>query len=264
MALDSNIGWCHHTKNFWFGCDKIAPECAHCYIDRSLKRMGKEPWGQLYRAKVWNDVLQWERKAAKENLYYRVFTCSLSDFFHVKADPWRDEAWELIKATPHLVYLILTKRPELIDKRLPKDWGQGYPNVWLGTSVGCNQSLNKLDSLREKPAALKFISMEPLLEDISAKIDITGFDWGIVGGESGSDPEYIYDPMANWKQQLKLGGGRRYMLISWAERLWKLFDSQGKPFFFKQTTAKRPGQGEDALGHIVQEFPKAKGTWANA
>src|ERR1041385_5344292 len=122
MAENSNISWCHHTQNFWVGCDKIAPECAKCYIDRVLRRQGREPWGQLYRTKTWDKPLAWERKAAKENKYYRVFTCSLSDFFHVKADAWRPEAWEIIKKTPHLIWLILTKRPELIKKRLPSDW----------------------------------------------------------------------------------------------------------------------------------------------
>jgi protein gp37 len=129
---DSKIAWTDNTQNFWLGCDKIAPECAKCYIGRVLKRQGREPWGQLYRSKTWDNPLKWQRPAESQGICFRVFTNSLSDFFHADADGWREEAWEVIRRTPNLVYLILTKRPELIRKRLPQDWGQGWPNVWLG------------------------------------------------------------------------------------------------------------------------------------
>ena len=132
---NSGISWTHQTQNFWQGCDKIAPECAHCYIDRVLRKYGRKPWGQLYLTKsTWNDPWAWEAEAVRRKQYIRVFTCSLSDFFHAKADPWRADAWSIIKHTPHLVWLILTKRPELIEKRLPASWP--LPNVWLGVSVG--------------------------------------------------------------------------------------------------------------------------------
>ena len=60
---NSNIGWTHNTQNFWLGCDKIAPECAHCYIDRTLRRQGRKPWGHLYRTKTWENPIKWQREA---------------------------------------------------------------------------------------------------------------------------------------------------------------------------------------------------------
>src|SRR5947209_1783329 len=114
MAEKTLISWAHHTLNFWLGCDKVAPECSHCYFDRILLRQGREPWEQLYKSKTWTDAAKWEKKAAAAHEYRRVFTCSLSDFFHVKADEWRPDAWQVIKSTPHLIYLVLTKRPDRI------------------------------------------------------------------------------------------------------------------------------------------------------
>jgi protein gp37 len=261
---NSNIGWCHHTQNFWVGCDKIAPECAHCYINRVLARQGRKPWGQLYRTKTWTNPGTWERRAAKDNRYSRVFTCSLSDFFHSKADEWRADAWSIIRSTPHLIYLILTKRPELIESRLPDDWGHGYPNVWLGVSTGCRQTLNKMDSLRRipvHPSAVRFVSAEPLLEDIAPHINLEGFGWVIAGGESGGGPEYRWDSTADWRKEFA-APGRRIMDLTWADHLRQRCHELGIPFFFKQTTAYRSGQGEEALGKKIQEFPAAPGRWA--
>jgi protein gp37 len=121
--------------------------------------------------KMWNDPRKCELQTSIADHVLRVFSCSLSDFFHVKADPWRAEAWLIIKYTPHLVWLIFTKRPELIARRLPADCGEGYPNVWLGVSTGCSMTLNKMDTLRKIPAAVRWISSEPLLEDISQQIE---------------------------------------------------------------------------------------------
>jgi protein gp37 len=246
----------HNTQNFWVGCDKVAPECAHCYIDRLLIKQGREPWGKVYRTKTWAMPPRWERKATVANHALRVFTCSLSDFFHVKADPWRDEAWEIIKNTPHLVWLILTKRPALIEKRLPADWGNGYPNVWLGTSTGCVQTLNKMDALREIPCALRWVSTEPLLEDISQKINLVGYGWVVTGGESGFGQEYRWDSNADWRSEFERGG-RRTMLLKWSENLRDVTKAAGLPFMFKQVTNPRSGQGVNAIGdwHEVPDAP---------
>jgi protein gp37 len=122
-----------------------------------------------------------------------IFTCSMSDFFIEDADQWRPEAWEIIKDTPQHTWLILTKRPERIKDCLPPDWGDGYPNVWLGISVENNKNLHRLNSLAEIPCKLRFISAEPLLEtidftqEIDGKTPIDAFEWIILGGESGDD-----------------------------------------------------------------------------
>lgn len=262
MGENSNIGWTHHTHNFWVGCSKVAPECANCYIGRTLARQGREPWGAIYKTKTWRNLYRWEEKARLEKLYYRVFTNSLADFFDAKADDLRQVAWGDIRNTPHMIYLILTKRPERIMRCLPGDWGDGYSNVWLGVSTGCRMTLNKMDSLRNIPCALRFVSMEPLLEDIAPYINLDGCGWGIAGGESGEGPEHLWDALADWKDELKHPRGRRTMKMEWAQNLWKRFSLAGLPFYFKQITAFRSGQGENALGRKVHEFPDAPGMWA--
>src|SRR4051794_23403923 len=83
---NSNISWTHNTQNFWVGCDKIAPECAKCYIGRVLQRQGRQPWGRLYLTQTWAAPYAWQKTSAEKNECIRVFTNSLSDFFHAGAD----------------------------------------------------------------------------------------------------------------------------------------------------------------------------------
>jgi protein gp37 len=284
----SKISWTGGTWNPWIGCTKCSSECDHCYIDGPSMGFGKrDPWADIYITRTWNDPYTWEKELKDTNHAKRVFTCSLSDFFHAKVDgrrigsmsmsmhrraaqrwaciekfgdperrwwecTWRDAAWQVIKETPHITYQILTKRPERILNHLPKDWGAGYPNVWLGTSVGCNRTLSKIDSLRKVPAALRFISAEPLLEDISEKINLDGIGWLIVGGESGRGEEYRYDPADKRKRE----SGRRTMDLGWAYSLYMKANDAGIPFFFKQTTGARSGEGADRLtGKEIHEYP---------
>jgi protein gp37 len=262
MAADTGISWAHNTWNPWVGCDKVAPECAHCYIDRIIRKQKEDgefrkPWGEVYRAKTtWRSPVKWQVEAAANGQMLRVFTCSLSDFFHRDADPWRAEAWATIKHTPNLTWLVLTKRPVLIEARLPKDWP--YPNVWLGTSTGTVSTLNKMDVLRKIPIhekAVRWISAEPLLEDISSAINLDGFGWVVAGGESGSGTEYTWDrekPMTyDWQT-----GGRRTMQLQWAANLRDKTHAAGLPFMFKQVTAPNSGTGVNALGQDYHEFPE--------
>ena len=104
-----------------------------------------------------------------------VFTCSWSDFFLPEADPWRDQAWGIIKDTPHLIYQILTKRPGNIKTRLPSDWGLGYPNVWLGVSVEDQSVVDRAWNLAFIPAAIRFISAEPLIGPLDLVFLLTFF-----------------------------------------------------------------------------------------
>jgi protein gp37 len=280
---NTGISWAHQTQNFWMGCDKVAPECRHCYIDEFLRKHGHEPWGEVIRCKTtWDDPHRWEIDCAINDCAKRVFTCSLSDFFHDGADEWRNEAWRIIKKSSRLVWLILTKRPSLIAKRLPADWGEGYPNVWLGVSTGCNARLKQMDVLRKIPCALRWVSTEPLLEDISQQINLDGFGWVVTGGESGFGDEYLYNPADNWRvpparEMVMLPGhlddptveyseiphvaytnpGRRTMLLTWAENLRDVTKAAGLPFMFKQVTAPNSGVGVNALGRDWHEFPDA-------
>lgn len=255
MNRNSGISWTHDTWNPWLGCDKVSEECLHCYIGRELRKQHREPWGKVYRAiTTWRKPEKWQRDLQTTNIYMRMFTCSLSDFFHAKADDWRDEAWHIIHNTPNCVYLILTKRPERIARHLPADWGDGYPNVWLGTSIGSNKTIYRADVLRKVPAAVRFFSCEPLLEDISDKLDIGGIQWIIAGGESGEGEEYRYDPQSDWRNRPDTG--RRTMKLEWAYKLYMAANTAGTPYFFKQVTATRSGQGVDKLlGHEIHEFP---------
>jgi len=114
-----------------------------------------------------------------------IFTCSWSDFFHADADIWRQEAWDIIRKTPHHIYQILTKRPERIKKHLPVDWP--FDNVWLGSTVGIQSLLDqRMSSLIESPTCVRFLSMEPLLEPVNLNHWLKHLDWVIVGGESGT------------------------------------------------------------------------------
>jgi len=249
------------------GCDKVAPECAHCYIDRMIQKMkdpvtGKprQPWGQIFRTSQgnWNNPARWEKKAAKRGKAIRVFTCSESDFFHQGADEWRPGAWEIIKNTPHLLYQILTKRPGRIPSHLPPDWGAGYKNVWLGVTAGSNESMVQIDKLRAVAVGTRFVSAEPLLEDVSQKINLDGIKWLITGGESGPGAEYIWIAGTHFSEEQN---GRRKMQLTWAKNLQAACKQAGTVFYFKQVTASRSGQQADALGKIYHDYPQGPFPW---
>lgn len=160
--------------------------------------MNKAKWGDeapraRTSASVWNSVLAWEKKAIKTGKPIKVFCQSMSDFFDKQApDAWREEAWELIKATPHLRYQILTKRISLIEKKLPKDWGEAYDHVGFMCTVVNQQEADRdiMRLLRLKWShSVQWVglSIEPFLDRIHLDplwlVDC-GLDWIIVGGES--------------------------------------------------------------------------------
>ena len=184
MAENSKIGWTTHTFNPWWGCNKVSPECKFCYIDGLMRRAGKEPFKGPMRTVHWSKPLKWNRRAATTGERPRIFTCSMSDFFHPGADEWRPEAWKLIRQCVNLDWLILTKRPELIPDRLPSDWGDGYSNVWLGVTCGVQSSLHRISLIKKIPAKVRFISAEPLLESLDFRPHLDGsIQWTITGCE---------------------------------------------------------------------------------
>ncbi len=159
MGTKSNIQWCSDTWNPWHGCIKVSPGCKNCYMYTDKKRYGQDATIVTRSKTTFNAPYKLEGPL--------VFTCSWSDFFIEQADQWRDEAWEIIKNTPHLTYQILTKRPENILSRLPIDWGNGYENVWLGVSTENQETADeRIPLLLQTPAAVRFISAEPLLGPI--------------------------------------------------------------------------------------------------
>lgn len=259
MAENSQIQWTEHTWNPWHGCTKVSPGCKFCYMYRDKERYGQDPTTVLRSKTKFRDPLKWKDPA-------RVFTCSWSDWFIEEADEWRDDAWRIIKDTPHLTYQILTKRPENIADRLPVDWGEGYKNVWLGVSVE-NQDVadTRIPQLLKTPAQVRFLSVEPLLDAVSfrwAKWDgnyepgwrdrahnpnhldgLRKLDWIIVGGESGNESgRYRYRPSH----------------LEWYAEVVRQCGEAGVPVFVKQlgTYLAKELDLRDHHGGDINEWPE--------
>lgn len=206
------------------------------------KRYGNDP-SVVVRTKTWAQPLKWQREAERTGLPRRlVFVCSWSDFFHTDADPWRDEAWEVIRRCPDLIFQILTKRPERIADHLPSLWGDGWENVWLGVSVEDQAAANdRLFDFWTFPALIRFVSCEPLLYRVdieAAAYQADLLDWIILGGESGPRSRPIR--LAWFKE-----------ILSWA-RL------SGVPCFVKQLGAAwaRENGARHPKGGDPSEWPK--------
>ncbi len=185
MGEKTGIQWTDHTWNPWQGCEHVSPGCDNCYMFRDMRRYGKNPERVVRSSpQTFNKPLRWNREAAAAGVRRRVFLASWSDFFIKEADPWRDEAWAIVKACTHLDFQVLTKRHGRIATHLPADWGDGYPNAWLGVSAENRLWWDlRVPVLRRIPAAVRFVSYEPALGSI-AGADATGIDWVIIGGES--------------------------------------------------------------------------------
>lgn len=217
---DSKIEWTDHTLNPWIGCTKISPGCRNCYAAAQNRRYRGDNWGpdkprRLLGADNWKKPMRWNRRAAREGTRMRVFCGSMCDVFD-EAGPAdeRLRLWALIRATTHLDWLLLTKRPENIASMLPPDWGEGYPNIWLGTTVeNAEMAAKRIPILRALPATVRFLSVEPLLGPIE-DLDPVGIDWVIAGGESG--------PAA------------RPMTLEWARSIRDQCVRADVAFFFKQ------------------------------
>ena len=234
MGEQTAIAWTNKSWNPWVGCTKISPGCKNCYMFTGQKHWGRNP-AEVVRTKTWGEPVKWQRAAAAKGITERVFTCSWSDWFHDDADPWREEAWAVVRRCPNLQFQILTKRPGNILSRLPADWGEGYSNVWLGVSCeNRKHGLPRIDVLRTIPAAIRFLSIEPLLEDLGT-INLTGIGWVIVGGESGP--------------------GWRPMDHAWAISVRDQCHAAGVPLFFKQSSGPRPEQGIHLEGKIERTYP---------
>ena len=206
LAKNSRIEWTTHTFNPWWGCVKVSPACKHCYAEAWAKRVGSRVWGikaerRFFGDKHWAEPIKWDAAAAEAGERPRVFCASMADVFEDRRDldDARLRLWELIEATPNLDWLLLTKRPELVRKMVP--WGQSWPtNIWLGTTVEDQEwAEERLPHLAEIPAAVRFISAEPLLGPLNISRWLgEHIDWVITGGESGpkarpSSPSWILD-----------------------------------------------------------------------
>lgn len=228
MAENSKIEWCDHTFNPWEGCVKVSPECDHCYAEARDNRLHNgSNWGKdalrLYHTDAyWKHPLRWDREARAAGEPARVFCGSLCDVGEDRRDldDYRRRVQVLIRQTPWLRWLLLSKRPQNFNRLFT--WTMDEPNVWAGTTVGVRASLWRVDALRENPAPIKFLSIEPLLEDLGA-LDLTGIHWVIVGGESGRKA--------------------RPMHPDWARSIRDQCVAAGVPFFFKQWGEWLPAEG---------------------
>lgn len=191
--------------------------------------MGKRVWGQdaprrFFTDKHWAEPLKWNAEAATSGERRRVFCASMSDVFEKRAEltPWRERLWDLIETTPNLDWLLLTKRPQNIEKMAR--WGDSWPeNIWLGTTIE-NQKYAaiRLPHLLKHSSSVRFLSCEPLLGSVDlspwikrqSRNNLHGIDWIIAGGESGP--------------------GARPMLPVWARSLRDQASRAKVAFHFKQ------------------------------
>lgn len=187
MGENSGISWTDHTYNPWIGCTRVSPACDRCYAARDNERRKWVPgWGAgvpRRRTKTWGDPLKWNRKAALTGKPLRVFCASLADVFDNEVDPaWRVDLWQLLRDTPNLRWILLTKRIGNAAKMLPADWP--FPNAGLMSTLE-NQEVWDRDypKLAATPATWRGVSAEPLLGHIN--IGDAKPDWIITGGESG-------------------------------------------------------------------------------
>ena len=240
MANLSTIEWTDATWNVAIGCTKVDDDCKFCYMYRdSLKGTRYDP-KQIRKTKTVFD------KPMKLKAPMKIFTSSLTDFFHEDIDAFRDKAWDIIRKCPQHTFQILTKRPERIKDHLPADWGDGWDNVWLGTSVGSMKGLDRIIPLAWVPCKTRFISFEPLHEEIQLGTLLyvmqQAYHWAIIGGESGNETgQYRYRPCE----------------FEWIEYLVGSCKAAGLSVFVKQMgtyLAKRHCLG-DRHGRDIQHWP---------
>lgn len=209
MAKDSDIEWTHHTFNPWWGCVKLSPACAHCYAETWARRFGDELWGgdaprRFFSEHHWREPLRWNSEAGKQGIRARVFCASMADVFEPRKDldPWREKLWALIEKTPHLDWLLLTKRPGHIKHVYP--WAHNpRKNVWLGTTAENQRwATRRIERLIAVDAHVRFLSCEPLLSavDLRPWLEQRHIDWVIAGGESGHDARPTHP---NWIRALR-------------------------------------------------------------
>ena len=238
---ESKIEWTDKTWNPITGCTKKSTGCLHCYAEvmaRRLKAMGQEKYTNGFTVtlheRCLNEPLNWKGN-------HNIFVCSMSDIFHENVPfEFVDKMFNVIKQTPQHRYQILTKRAKRMTeyfytRDIPK-------NVWLGVTVEAKSYRFRIDLLRNMPATVKFLSCEPLVEDLE-ELNLAGIDWVIVGGESGSQA--------------------RPMQESWVLNIRRQVEEQGSRFFFKQwgtwgsdgIKRNKHANGKLLNGEIIQEMP---------
>ena len=239
MSERSHIEWTDATWNPVRGCAKVSPGCKHCYAETFAERfrgVAGHPYEhgfdlQLVPGKL-GQPLSWRRPR-------RIFVNSMSDLFH-EAVPteYIASVGRVMRQADWHTYQVLTKRHQRMNRLLKGAlrWMSTQSNVWFGVSVeNRRHGLPRLETLRDTPAAVRFVSIEPLLEDLGT-LDLTNIDWVIVGGESGP--------------------GARPVQTTWVTNIQRQCHAAGVPFFFKQWGGVRKHMtGRSLHGRTYDELP---------
>jgi protein gp37 len=244
---ETSIEWTDATWNPVAGCTVLTAGCTNCYAMRMaarLEAMGLEKYRGLTRKSgrraVWTGKITLDENAlAIPSTWPRprkVFVNSMSDLFHPEVPiEFIRRVWSAMQSTPRHTYQILTKRPDRMRDVLRDHDFTVLPNVWLGTSVEDKRVLARLDELRDVPAAIRFISMEPLLGSV-AGANLSHIHWVIVGGESGP--------------------GAREMDPEWVDELEALSRQYEAAFFFKQWGGlNKKAAGRTLHGRTYDDLP---------
>ena len=245
--MTSNISWLHRPGykpevwNFVTGCTRVSEGCRNCYAEAVALRFGMSrfPWDAQHAPA--NVTIRLDRM--DKPLHWRtprmVFVDSMSDLWHsLVLTSLIQNAFRVMAQCPQHIFIILTKRPMRAANWGITGWGSWPANVWLGVSIESERTLWRLPVLRMTGAKVKLVSFEPLLGPID-RLDLTGIDWAIVGGESGNH----FRPME----------------MAWARSIRDAAQRAGAAFFFKQTAGRYPGRGalqeEDGSHWLWHQWP---------
>lgn len=280
MGELSAIEWTDHTFNPWWGCTRVSPACDHCYADATAARFGFDVWGDDAPRRIlsdanWAKPFKWDRDAEQAGRPALVFCASMADVFEDRRDldEHRASLWDLIEATPHLIWQLLTKRPEHVLDQVPDHWKRSteistdgrlirhpsrWPgNVWIGTTVeNQRQADRRIPHLVEIPAPVRFLSCEPLLGPLDLE------RWLLCGPRT---PLLTGEPFIRWViAGGESGPGARPSHPDWFRQLRRQVTDAAIPFFFKQwgdwipyETDAQPGFWQSQHGHFVttNHFP---------
>ena len=238
----TKIEWTDRTWNPVTGCTKLSVGCAHCYAEimaHRLRAMGVSKYENGFAPTMHDDVLDEPLKWKKS---HTVFVCSMADLFHEFVPfSFVDRVMDTIRQAKHHRYQILTKRAA----RMAEYFSQTIipDNVWLGVTVEAPSEIARIDSLRGLRATIRFLSCEPLIDDLGT-INLTNIDWVIVGGESGAKA--------------------RPMKPQWVRSILQQSEEQGAAFFFKQwgtwgsdgVKRNKKANGKALDGKIIQMMPQ--------
>lgn len=273
MSTNTKIEWAHHSWSPWWGCTEVSPACDHCYARELAKRFGwsekaapesrKFPiWGKdtLRRGmsdEHWRQPEKWNAAAMRDGVRYRVFPSMCDPFEWIDyVQIIRGDFWSLIDDTPHLDWLLLTKRPQNVMRLIPEQWREKLPhNVWIGATVENQQYADiRIPELRKIPASVRFLSCEPLLGPVDlTNLSVGAEQWNCLDPIEAADAE---PGAANGVVHWVICGGEsgpkaRPMHPQWARSLRDQCRSAGVPFHFKQWGEWSPVGREDDRDYYV-------------